>query len=249
MLDKIKDAFKTNPVAWAGLGLVAALLFVVFLTPKARAEGLPKGGLLPIGEMAKASGSWTGAYVGVGGGYQVGDTGLSIGDSTYELLSIDGLSSRGWVGDVRVGFDWQVAGSPFVLGVLGGYNFGEAEFSAGVGNGFAGVSASITPTWYIGGRAGFAFGNTLAYVGYAYQRAEADGSVFWCFGNESDSASTTLDAHVLLAGLEAVIAPQITLGAEYSFAKYESVKINDFVDVDPEVHAFKVRLNFRTSAK
>jgi outer membrane immunogenic protein len=213
----------------------------------AMADGLPKGGLLPIGEVAKAGSVWNGAYVGVGGGYQVGDTGLSVGDSTYELLSIDGLSSRGWVGDVRVGFDWQVAGSPFVVGLLAGYSMGEAEFSARAMDGFLGLNASLEPTWYVGGRVGFAFGKSLAYAGYAWGEAEANGSI--SMGTSVASGSTTINGHMLLAGLETQLAPQLTLAAEYKLSMYDDIKIGDYVTVDPEVHAFMLRLNWRPLAK
>jgi outer membrane immunogenic protein len=225
--------------------LIAAVVIAAgyFVSVPAKAEGL-----LPLGKVADATGAtsnWTGFYVGGGLGYQVGDTDVTAYGHGLPFAGTQ-ISANGWAGDVRAGFDWQIAGSPIVVGVLGGYNFGEAEHNTFFMNDT--IRASLEPTWYVGGRAGLAFGKSLGYVGYAYQ--EADASLSTSF---SEGGSETVRAHVLLAGLETALAPQVTLGIEYSFAKYDDITIGDIeclgLNLDPEVHAVKARLNYRFGGK
>jgi opacity protein-like surface antigen len=194
--------------------------------------------------------SWTGLYLGAGAGYAVGDTGVSVdSDKPYgpaNILTLDGLSSDGWQGDGRIGFDWQVGSSPFVLGVLAGYGFGETEFRASAIDGLIGVNASITPEWYVGARGCYAFSKALGCLGYAYQHAKAKGSIGIGGGSASDSIS--IDGHSLLVSLEVQLTPQLSFGPEYTFTRYEDINIGP-VTLEPEVHAFMLRGNWRPFGK
>ena len=231
--------------------IVVVVLFAIGVM-SARAEGVDRAppSFLPIGEVAKATTAWTGVYMGAGGGYQVSDTKLSldaVGAGVFNGAFLDGLSGDGWTGDARLGFDWQVSGSPFVLGVLGGYNVGEVESEAGLplipG---ATATATLTPTWYVGGRVGIALPtHTLVYGGAAWQEAKGElGGVL--------SGSATEHGIMYIAGIEQVVAKGLTLGAEYSLAQYDfdaSCGVACNVNIDPDVHAFKVRLNWRPFSK
>ena len=216
--------------------IVVVVLFAIGVM-SARAEGVDRAppSFLPIGEVAKATG-WTGVYVGVGGGYQIADTELSWQGQS----AINGISGRGWGADGRVGFDWQAAGTPIVIGVLGGYNIGEAEFDA-----LGGVlSATLEPTWYVGGRVGIALQTkTLIYGGAAWQ--EAKGTV----SANGQSVSATDQGIMYIAGIEQAVAPTLTLAAEYSLAQYDFSAFGGDLAIDPDVHAFKVRLNWRPFSK
>ncbi len=216
--------------------IIAALMAIAIAAgycADARADGPTKSAsILPdIPGVTTAKGGWTGGYVGVGGGYQVSDTELSIPAGSI----LDGLSGRGWTGDARIGFDWQPSASmPLVFGILGGYNLGGVKTEAL--NGAA--SATLDATWYVGGRIGVALPtNTLIYGGAAWQQAKGDlGGVF--------SGSATDEGIMYIAGIEQKVAPNITLGAEYSLSQYEFSA--GPLAIEPDVHAFKVRLNFRT---
>ena len=79
----------------------------------------------------------------------------------------------------------------------------------------------------------------------------------WFWGRKAK----TLDGYMILAGGEMVIAPMWTLGAEYSWTRYDTFNMTQNfaaapngparheLTVDPDVHAFKVRLNFRPLSK
>ena len=67
--------------------------------------------------------SWTGCYVGAGGGYgmfESGDPVSSAGGVPFGWRNDNG--GRGWFGTVQVGCDYQV-GSNIVIGAFGDYDF------------------------------------------------------------------------------------------------------------------------------
>ena len=246
--------------------LVAAAFAIVCWVAPAKADGLPKSSLLPLGEVAKA-GSWTGVYLGAGLGYQIADTNLSLGVDTPKfsgnLLEIDGLSGRGWAYDGRVGFDWHVPGTAFVVGILGGYKGGETEFNVnsdlpGGGNL---LSATMRQTWYAGGRVGLASGSALYYVGAAFTQGEMDISIpvapSLCGNTVGLNCSPDVDGRMWLAGMEAKITPQWTVGVEYTLTQFDTANIFSAtngvdslsLDADTDIHAFMVRFNYRPFSK
>lgn len=287
------DKKRVGVLALVALVLIAA---VYLMWPaKARADSLPNRGAVASGEVAAPVSNWTGLYVGIDGGYSVLDAkasrSLGIGDkndvtpadapdgapAVYSTEFRDPLSvmnadlggSAGVYG-ARVGFDWHVGSSPFVLGLLGGYGWGQVDGSADFAQELGAdtlenvhaASFSIEPTWYVGVRAGYVLGGrSLLYVGAAFTQAEADGSIVTRTGDRF-RGSDTLNGYTLMAGLETAIAPQWTLGAEYGYSRFDDFSFTSVseipadgavryrqLDVEPDVHAFKVRLNWRPMSK
>jgi opacity protein-like surface antigen len=196
---------------------------------------------------------------------------------TYEpdpisILNADSLGGKDWTYGARIGVDWHVNGTPFVFGVLGGYGWGaidssmsfaEQTWASDIGD-VKGATFSIEPTWYAGGRIGLAVNSSLLYAGAAWTRAEVDGSVTIAYqgGDKGFAANGSTDGWMLLLGGETKLGPQWTIGAEYSYARYDDVTFvgphvvvygdsvrQNSLTVDPDVHAFKVRLNWRPFAK
>ena len=66
--------------------------------------------------------SWTGCYVGAGGGYGMFDqeSQLFVAAAPVGLSNDNG--GRGWFGTVQVGCDYQI-GSNIVIGAFGDYDF------------------------------------------------------------------------------------------------------------------------------
>ena len=190
--------------------------------------------------------NWTGIYVGVGGGYQLGVSEVSFGP-----VNIDSASLQGFAGDARVGIDWHVSNTPFVFGLLGQYSLGKSEFDVNLTGTGSVLNADIEQTWALGGRVGLSYGRTLAYVGYAYTQAEFNigGLAIAPLCTAGTLAcGHTIDGHMFLAGLETAILPQITLSAEYNYIQYDSVNVVPVgtpVNIDTDVHSFKARLNYR----
>jgi len=262
-----------NLLAIGLCGLLVVLVAMAVLNP-ARAEGIDKARagatLVPVGELAKvAPGSWSGVYLSAGVGYQIADTNLDLNANapTYQfagsLLEIDGLSGRGWTYDGRIGVDFHVPNTVFVVGILGGYKGGETEFSVNtdLGNFGNALNATMRQTWYAGGRVGIASGKSLYYVGYAWTQGEMDISIplapTACSSVKGLNCSQDIDGRMLLAGMETQIAPQWTLGMEYTLTQYDTASILSLaggqdslrLDADTDVHAFMARLSFRPLAK
>ena len=181
---------------------------------------------VPYQEASKYT--WTGFYGGGGVGIFSGLTGLEgIDEGFIEALD---AGNWGYIGDVRVGYDYQFPGGILVLGAFAGYTFGEA--SAVIG----GIEASLTPTWNIGGRVGITTWNSsLLYVGYKYSEAEIN------FGG----AESTVAGHTALVGFELPLAQALTIGAEYGYTKYDDVNLGGGVVAEPEAHTIMLRGNVR----
>lgn len=138
------------------IGGALALLVVAALAvwPAAAADkGGPKN-IFADAPMAPAA-SWTGAYVGLHGGY-----GAANAELTVPGFGIDGLSATGPVGGIHAGYDVQIPGSFLVLGARAGYTWGNVEFSVNP----AIFNASIDNGWSADGRIGAAIGSALPYV-------------------------------------------------------------------------------------
>jgi opacity protein-like surface antigen len=203
-----------------------------------------------------------------------GDPFLNGAISPLSSTFADTLGGKDWTVDARAGFDLNVPNTPIVLGVLGGHRWGEVEgtFGYGVlGDIVQGTATfSIEQTWYAGGRAGLAYQNWLGYVGYAWTQAEATGSIAGALtvpngpsGSVSASKSTTLDGQMFLAGAEHILGKGWSVGVEYTYTNYdafsmsadtvigepEDPKLRHTLDVDPDVHAVMLRLNWRPLSK
>lgn len=262
---------------------IAAVVAVIVLAgiwlvwpSRASAADLGEGPLIP-GIAATKAAPWTGIYLGAGLGYQVADTNLTLDAAspgfTGNIVEIDGLSGRGWGYDGRLGVDWQIPNTAFVIGILGGYAGGETEFNvnsdlpfgpkgAPLGNV---LNATMEQSWYAGGRLGIAHKNVLVYGGYAWTRGDFNVSIPASPGlcsaalpvGMSLTCSQDVGGRMILAGIEVLINPQLSLGAEYTLAQYDTANIFSAVsgpnslslDADTDVHAFKVRLNFRPFSK
>jgi len=188
--------------------------------------------------------SWTGLYFGVGAGYEIGINELDYIAGGLSVANVDSLATRGFTADPRLGYDFHLPNTVLVFGILGGYNFGEADFDARFGPKVLG--ATIDPNWYVGLRAGYMLRNTsLLYVGYIYQWADLD-----IAGTGFAPIHRDLGGHGPIAGLEVPISPFISLSGEYSYVRYDDVVLwaggVNRLDLDADSHTFKARLTFRT---
>lgn len=147
--------------------------------------------------------SWTGFYVGAGGGYRwadfdVGTTSCDlslpdcnfegVGDTTYvgptnEIYDLN-LNDDGFFGTLQAGYDFELAHG-FVLGIMGDVDFGQKladdEFNqvnyGGVNpNSGQAWSAEVNEVFTVSARAGFTPTDSLlvyGLLGYSFGKAEA----------------------------------------------------------------------------
>src|SRR5262245_17046371 len=67
--------------------------------------------------------SWTGCYVGAGGGYGMWNQRATFVDTGVPVGVPADVGGRGWFGTVQLGCDYQVS-SNIVIGAFGDYDFG-----------------------------------------------------------------------------------------------------------------------------
>lgn len=166
--------------------IIAGVLGALIVSaPAAAADIFNKDGSLKDGPATASSGSaisWTGIWAGAVGGLQFNNDVLNYdysktheGETVYsEGIEIDGLGSQGLVGELQLGYDRQFGN--LVVGVFGGLNIDDSEFSASFGSsgygGSSGGTLSYEQEWagVLGPRLGFASGNSLFYVagGWAF---------------------------------------------------------------------------------
>jgi outer membrane immunogenic protein len=139
--------------------------------------------------------TWTGFYIGGGGGY--GSVNHDIKASynrakrvedeevNYALVEegpsglgarLNGIGGEGGFGTVQVGFDKQI-GSKFVLGVFFDYDFSDINSKASLsfGRESGSIEATLTDQWYVGGRIGYLFNpSTLGYFLGGYTEATVE---------------------------------------------------------------------------
>ena len=124
--------------------------------------------------------SWTGCYLGGGGGYGMYDAETQLFFSASVPLDQGG---RGWFGTVQGGCDYQLPTQIFystvVIGAFAdgdwgnirGSHTGQDDVSVGLVSG----DLKLSRSWAVGGRIGYTFGTqSMAYVSGGYTEATFD---------------------------------------------------------------------------
>jgi len=160
--------------------LVLALTAAAAFTGSAVAADLPARTYSKAPAPVAYAPSWTGCYVGGGGGYGLWNQENTVFDTTtvprtqFSQTTTEG--GRGWFGTVQGGCDYQfaAAGTNFVVGAFGDYDF-------------SGLKANVSPfisligqekmssAWSVGGRVGWvALPGLLTYFSGGYTEATFD---------------------------------------------------------------------------
>jgi outer membrane immunogenic protein len=127
--------------------------------------------------------TWTGCYLGGGGGYGLWDQENTNVDaaSGLPLIATNNAGGRGWFGTVQGGCDYQfgLGSQQFVIGGFADYDFDslkgthESPFINGRGLvGAATANEKMTSAWSVGGRVGWlVFPSLLTYFSGGYTEA------------------------------------------------------------------------------
>lgn len=228
-----------------------AAVALAFTAAAAHADGIPyRSKIAQQADDPAPDVNWSGFYIGggVGGQMTITDLNAQFGRSTADLRS---LGAQDWVINGRLGLDFRVPSSPFVLGVFGGYSGGDTTSSLNI-NDTNVAQLSLKPTWDAGVRAGWLL-NPLAmgYIGYKYSRADLNvrsglGDLCTVPGF---NCSQELTGHSALAGVEWKVASKLTGAVEYSFTRYERATIfsseESSITARPDNHTVMFRLNWR----
>jgi outer membrane immunogenic protein len=192
--------------------------------------------------------NWSGVYIGAHGGYGNANHELSVDESyegkSFNIIDLDGINSRGFVGGIDAGAD--VARNGWLFGVLGGYSFSNMESSLSLFDGEGKLTLSKQDEWYIGGRIGRVVApRTMFYLLAAYTQTEYE------------LGGTGIDEkpHQSYSGIKAGTGVEYALGAntffglEYAHDFYgkqdwlneDGIKISDSLDEDKIQATFKIK--------
>jgi outer membrane immunogenic protein len=167
--------------------LALAATAVAALSGQALAADMPMKAVRPAPVVAAVS--WTGCYVGGGGGYGMYyqenrgyDEGRPVNPNSpfavrTQITDTFSTGGKGWFGTVQAGCDYQFNTGPWaiVVGAFGDYDFADIKgrrtdplgfFLPGVGN------ETMTDAWSVGGRIGvLVTPQLLAYFSGGYSEA------------------------------------------------------------------------------
>jgi len=186
--------------------------------------------------------SWTGCYVGGGGGYGLFDIETQqINGAGVPLNRPVDQGGRGWIGTLQAGCDYQfpMGSNQFVFGAFGDYNFSNmrGDFT-GQGGAVGLVSNSEKVDWYwaVGGRIGWLVNpQTLPYFSGGYPEAHRTG--FGSYINVAGAATGvglsggTNKGWFLGSGIEHTVGwiPGLTWKTEYRFSEFDRRDNAEFI--------------------
>ena len=161
--------------------------------------------------------SWTGAYLGLEGGYSWGRSESAYDSPPFNLATIDPMNPAGWFGGVEGGVNFQMNGG-VVLGLEA--DISAADITDTIPDVIGGPGESITSkTDWVGtvrGRLGMAYGRTLFYgtggIAFAHTTVSAtDGPL-------SDDA--TLSGWTIGVGVEQAVTAMVSVKVEYLHSQF-----------------------------
>jgi outer membrane immunogenic protein len=165
--------------------LVLALSAVAaFSAPALAADMAAKAPMMRAAPVAYAP-SWTGCYVGGGGGYGMWNqenTGFFDGPPRVRVTDTTTAGGRGYFGTVQAGCDYQFGGN-FLVGAFGDYDFSSLTGKLNP-PGLPGVGdEKMSSAWSVGGRVGYLITpSLLTYFSGGYTQATFDRTNFSFFG-------------------------------------------------------------------
>ena len=185
--------------------------------------------------------NWTGAYIGIYGGYGWGDH-----DRSNTTGFNNSYTSNGGLIGATIGYNWQFYNS-FVAGVEG--DIAWADISGGDG-GAGGTTDTSEYRWLgsIRGRAGFAFNNFLVFGtgGWAYANIRHTNNAA-----PTDTFDNDMSGWTIGGGVEYALLPRWTVRADYryyDFGSYtRSVPANGITpySVDNSLQTITVGLSYK----
>ena len=213
--------------------LLLGVSALVVLASSALAADLPAQG--PAYKAAPpASSSWTGFYLGAGGGY-----GLWSADTTT-VNPVTGVcvlcveqrqGGRGWFGTVGAGFDFQVS-ERIILGALADYDFGNIKGTIQDQGPFIAGEIKQRSAWAVGARLGWLITpRLLSYVNGGYTQARFSDAQMVLSTNGAATAFSTpafnTSGYFLGSGVEYEVLPGWNWKNEYRLSSYDSTTLRD----------------------
>lgn len=185
--------------------------------------------------------NWSGFYIGAMGGYGWSDR-VTVAGFVLTNPNLNGGFAGG-----TVGFNYQVPGSMFVLGVESDAAWSDIQHTEGI-IGLASVQERIEAFGSVTGRVGVAVDSVLLYGkgGYGWAENKISATLFGLAASESHFHS----GWTVGAGAEWDFSGPWSAKAEYMFARYSPVNYLAApgfagVGLGADVHTIKFGVNYR----
>jgi outer membrane immunogenic protein len=218
--------------------VLAALTAGLLASPAMAADMRAPAPMLTKAPVMAPAFSWTGCYIGGGGGYamwnQENFAETDPGHVAFTATSTSG--GRGWFGTATFGCDYQVS-SNIVIGAYGDWDFGDIKGQASLAS-FVG-SESEKWAWSAGGRIGWLVAPTvLAYFSGGYTQAHFDSIAVNSLFLPSTPVGLTVGANsyngwFLGSGFDyavSILPSGFFLRSEYRFSTYQAADLPITVD-------------------
>ncbi len=205
--------------------------------------------------------SWTGPYLGIGGGYGIADSKTTLSEDAGPGFSPISLTSdngnEGGFLAFSAGYDWQVR-PRLVVGVFGDADFSNLHYSESIqisdGVDTAGdtIRGNFKNILMVGGRVGYlTTPATLLFVSGGYANAGLGDTDLNCNcgcscgvslgGGPADGGTRVFGAKrfsgaFLGAGVETKIWDSLSIKAEYRYIDLSSENMTLFPDAEPEIN-------------
>jgi outer membrane immunogenic protein len=183
--------------------------------------------------------TWTGLYVGIGGGAGALSNIQSESIPGFGTVFSETFAQQSYSGVVTAGYDYRVA-PQVVIGALFDYEITRFQIN-NASLGFVSLPAERARTWSVGARIGLlANPTTLLYVlaGYAHSTMDV-----------RDVGDVEFNGHFVGGGIETRLAGGWFLRGEYRFTQFaEQTLLTCFcadLNAEPAVHSGRVVLVYR----
>lgn len=217
------------------------------------------GLLMACAGQAQASGPWTGVYLGghAGGAWldadmtKTAEGGLGFPFDSAPVGTALGFSPNGVAGGAQIGYLYQF--DNIVMGVELSGSYSDLDETR-IDPDDLDNSRALNSDWNasLAMRAGYAFGNTLAYVKGGLALARFEHTLFDDVDPSGQySTSEDHDGWTLGAGVEHLLSPDVSVALAYDYYDFGS---KDHVatigaasvtrELDPEIQTVTVRLNW-----
>ena len=200
--------------------LIAALAAAAafgFAGANANAADLPARMPVKAAPMVAPAYNWTGFYLGINGGWGWGTT---TGDVLPRFFSGNYDIDGGLFGG-QVGFNYQFAGTPLVIGVEADWDWADIKGSQPYAGGLFTSSVKVENIGTVRGRIGYAWDRIIFYGtgGWAWSSRVST----FCQGCTPTDDHHSLDGYTVGGGFEYGFTPNLSLKAEYLFAHLDPV--------------------------
>lgn len=195
----------------------------------ALAADLPTAKAPPAPVYAAPVFTWTGFYVGAQGGWSGGGddkVGLITNTVMGSFRNVGDLAGDGGFIGLRAGYDYQMPGSPFVVGVLGDINYnwikGSIAGTTGTGVIYGGTSR-IDWEGSLRLKAGYAIDRLLIYAtgGVAFANQKYALATFAPLVGGLQGNGTHV-GWTVGAGLQYAVTNNLIAGLEYRYSRFEA---------------------------